>query len=492
MLHSDLVEDLRAFSGKERQRLFLFLKSPYFIGKKEVEAEINLIQCIFQAFADTEIPVQLALERERIFQMLFPGSPYNARALSKIANSALELVRAFIEAEMLQRRSARPVGPFARLVDFFTERGAIEAATRYLKRMERAQETNNSKDVYELSDDWEAENSKSILMTVYSDIKDDVNLLATLQALETFYWIQRLDFLVPLFNLRNFKTILSDAEVDAILKEIELEAHAPWYSSPLGQLYRVTLKFLCDAGADGEAAFDTFMEIFPKYKAQIPEYHLKRFEMLAYNFCVRKFQIPKYREVLFDLYRSRYQSSSQAEEASISSPEFLSIFKTALLQQQFEFARSFADMLRHKIAGIQPSEDYYQLSMAMYSFARKEFDESRAIVTTLNFHDIAYRYFAKLLEIKILYEAGEPDYALLENRLHAFRIMVGRETSLTGEKVRGYDNFYKFTTRLDRLRKSTKKIKTRLQELHDEIETAGTLNEREWLKQKIEELSGRE
>ncbi|MBK9337814.1 MAG: hypothetical protein IPM98_15185 [Lewinellaceae bacterium] len=492
MLHSDLVEDLRIFSGNERHRLFLFLKSPYFIGKKEVEAEINLIQCIFQALSDTEVPVQIGLERERVFQVLFPGSPYNTRSLTKIANSALELVRAFIEAEMLHRRSLRPVGPYARLVDFFTERGAIEAATRYLKRMERVQETNNSKDVFELSDDWEAGNSKSKLMTVYSDIKDDVNLLATLQALETFYWIQRLDLLVPLFNLRNFKTILSDAEVDAILKEIDLEATAPWYSSPLGQLYRVTLKFLCDAGADGEVAFDTFMEIFSKYKAQIPEYHLKRFEQLAYNFCVRKFQIPKYREVLFDLYRSRYQSSSQAEEASIPASEFLSIFKTAIIQQQFEFARSFADMLRHKIAGIQPSEDYYQLSMALYLFAKREFDEARVIVTTLNFHDIAYRYLAKLLEIELLYEGGEPDYGLLENRLHAFRIMIGRETSLTGERVRCYDNFYKFTTRLDRLRKSTKKIKTRLQELHDEIEAVVDIYERKWLKKKIEELSGRE
>ncbi|MEQ1745480.1 MAG: hypothetical protein ABMA02_08645, partial [Saprospiraceae bacterium] len=454
---------------------------------RDISKESVLIGYVVDVLSDAKKKgEQNRLAKEVVHASLFAGRPFNLNTFRNLLVSSLALVHEYIHTERL-RSGVRPVGTQISIVQFFTEKGEIELANKYLQRLERTRSAKNSKDLTDFFLDLETEDYKSNLMAAQTEFKSDLNLLESLNSLEIYFWARRLDLYLSLFNVMGSAPIKSAEEIKAIIESSESALKKPWLDIPLFRLHLLAMRMLQSPGKTAEKFFSQFMAMLNKHKESFSEYHLARLEKTAFNFCSKNFNTPKYRDILFELHKT--QLIREGAEVPVVAITFLSNFKLGILGGQADLVRSYIERNRHQILGPQDSEHYYQFALACYYFSVGEIGLSREIVVTLpNFHDNGYKYFSKLLEIKIFYEGGSADSKLFHARLHGLRMTLDREKALSQEKWNGYDNFVKYALKLDRLRLAENLSEARTTKLLEDVETETELNERFWLKAKILEL----
>ncbi|TNE57354.1 MAG: hypothetical protein EP344_11260 [Bacteroidetes bacterium] len=488
MLNSELVFTLQVLSADERARLEWFLISPYCTDGKDGNTALRLVQHVFNVLDKGE-PEMADLDRTIVYAVLYPGRKFAKQTLNNLVTMTLQWVRQFLMQEMTNR-SMRPVERHAKLANYFRGKGDQSLTAKYLNRLERERLENNSMDDEDYWQAWVAEDAKSQFLGMQTDFRGEFNLRESLQAIDQFYLVKRLSILMSLFNQHRLAPVFAPGEQEACLQELDRWFAKPEYDQPLLQLYRQAILALHHENEAAEQAFETFITLLAKHEKDLSWGYINDFKRIAYNFCVRKYSIPKYKEKLFeifeDLYLTQYRNSNQLIQAN----EFLSVLKTALIRKQFGFVEDFLRQHRHSISGGHPSEEYYRFGLAFYYFYQERFDESRALIVQLNFRDYLFKYVSKTLEIKIFFETGEDDYELVDSSLNALKVAVHREKNMSSDKVDSLRNFVRFARRLYNWVSRPNQKKEVLHNLLQQAKDAPELFERTWLVSKIRVLLG--
>ena len=471
MDNSELVATLRIFSSRERERLLLFLQSPYCTGEAETEKEIVLVRYIFESLQQQVNDGALSIESEMVYDLLFPGKSFRRQTIHNLTTSTLKLVRRFMEAEV-SARTKRPVQEYTAILQFISEKGDIELCNKYINRLDRSRNPEENWDDFDFYLNWRAEVTRSQFLGVHNQMTDDYNLRESLTALEKFYLTERFNSLSALFNQNRLTPILSPEERQAYIDELERWSDRPFFHHPLALLYRKVLLFFHQDGESAEQTFQSFMELLTLHEKKLSLYHLKRLEAFAYNFCARRFSNEKYRNILFDLFQRWIQPERLLSDETIPSSTLLSLIQTGLMSKQYAWVEKFNETYRHRVQGRQPSEEYYLFCRAMYCFHLGEFDTARNIIIRLNFHEIQYKYLAKALEIKLYYETGEEDFNLVESKLSSMAVTLHRERFMPKEKKKRYAQFVNFMMRLNRWRGQLEPDPKRLEALREDVRNA--------------------
>lgn len=488
MVNSELVATLRVLSKDEQQRLTWFVQSPYFNEGREARNEGKLIACILDYLGNA--PQREAdLDPETLYHQIYSGRAYAAQTMNNLSASSLRLVRQFLAVEMTQR-SDRPVFAHRQQLGYFTNKGAYDLGEKYIKRLEREVEKINSPDDLDFLYNWLAEEAKTDFLYMLTEVTDDFNLQGSLLALEHFFLIKRLYIVANLFNQNRLTPVLKEGQMEAYLREIDAWADKPFFQDPIVQLSRKALDFLAlEDPVRAEQEFDAFMALFSEHEETLSLDYKKRFESFAYNFCVGRFNQPKYRNLLFDIFRRKLNPDRLKPEETIQATLFLSLVKTGLVGEEFELIKSFLDTYRTRIVGRHASEEYYQFCLALYHFYTNELDKARNIIITLNFHEPLYKFFCKTLEVKIFFDSGESDFDLVEDKLNALRVAVHRERKMSERNLTPFRHFANFMYRLHRLRCQPQVNPQKLQELIREVDqTQESVSEKIWLLKTLRQL----
>ena len=486
MEKSELVTTLKVFSAPERERLTLFLQSPYCTGHPDTTQELSLVKHILAAFADGQMG-NGRLDRQVIYGVIFPDRAYREQTLSNLASSTLKLIRRFIEAEMLQRMN-RPEQEYSSVIQFLSEKGAIDLCEKYIKRLERSQRSETAWDNLDFYLNWRAEQIKSRFLGMHNLLTDDYNLKESLTALKKYYLVEYLDTLTTLFNQNRLTPLLGPEERQQCLDELENWETLPFFQQVLVQLYLKALLFFHLDGKPAEEAFREFMTLLQEHESHISLYHRKRLEAFAYNFCVRRFNDEEHRNVAFQLFQRWIEPERLNDSATIFANEVLSLVTVGLAGKQFEWIQKFLETYRHRIQGSQPSEDYYRFNLALLLFYQGEFDRAREIIVRLNLPELQYKYLSKTLEIKLFFETGEEDFELVESKLNSLNVALSRETKLPKERKKRYTLFVNFMMRINRWRGQVDRDSNWLEKIAEDLQSAQNTADWRWLTQKVEQL----
>ncbi len=486
MVNSELVATLRVFSEPEKHSLELFLHSPYCTGGKDATKEWLLANQIFDALALGPDGAP-GLKKKALYAAVFPQRAYVPQTINNLATSALKYVRKFIVTQMGQAFD-RPVHNHMQLLHFFREKGDYDLCDKYLQRLERETAQNNSPDHIDLMQAWQAEEVKSDFLGMKTEQKGDFNLKESLAALDQFYLIKRLEVLSTIFNQNSLSPILHEQEVTEFIREVDCWAGKPAYNHPLVQLSRKTLVFLHSGDPGVEQVFEEFRTMLQAREASLSLYYLKRFESLAYNFCARRFREKPYREILFDLLRRRIHPDRLNKEGTIQHIELLSLIKTGIMGKEFELVQALLDTFKHKIKGPQPSALYEDFCQAFIYFYTGRFQEAYQLILQLNFHDTSYKYVHKMLEIRLLFEAAQKDFDLIESKLMAYRVALTRERNISQEKILVQRNFVNTMLHLNNWCRQPYKDWGQLEAIYQEVIDNPVRSERIWLIQKLKDL----
>ena len=139
-----------------------------------------------------------------------------------------------------------------------------------------------------------------------------------------------------------------------------------------------------------------------------------------------------------------------------------------------------------KIFGTNYPDEVFKLNQANYFFHLQQYDKAWQLLEW-NFEDIYLKLAAKRIEVKLLDEQQDVD--LLDSRLNALKVFVHRASpDVISDLIKEMNNaFVRFMQQL--LNPSTTHDKKRVEKIRQRIVEESTVAEREWLFEKLTELT---
>ena len=478
MTKSTLVEILGAFNETEQQRLIDFLRSPWCTPAWQSPEPVELVSHIFESLNQRR---PSRLQKEIIYNRVFPGKPYVFNKLEKLFSSTLKSVRQFIHYEAFTQQCLSAQEHLLQ-AEFFRAKGVYDECGQIYEKLAKWQQNKQKWGVREYTLNWQIELGKHNYKSEVYHKKDDQNLLSTLEALEDLYLSERLFYTCMLLNINQVTPILPSASVSRLVSESAHPQHARFLSSATGSLFKKIVSTL--AGEDqSEDDFELFCNQLDKYQDQMPDFLYSHFESFAINRCVRQFSNPRYQVILFRLLKQRVEEGRSFVDGKISASEFQNVVKIGLMQQEFDWVWQFMQANRHNIYGSQHPEEYFRFNVANYRFYTGQFEKALDVLLTSEYEEIQYKYSAKLMEIKILYELKSD---ILPSKIDAAKIFFYREKHIPQDKKEMYCRFADFMRRL--IRPQTAINPDRVRKLLQELEDDPLIAELFWLKEKLEQL----
>ncbi len=489
MLKSDLFEDLSAFTEVDKERLMLFLDSPYCQNSRTKDDGSRLLRYLIEVLqrADGSEWVNM-LERQRVFEAVFGQVPFHSGRLNRAQHEALCRVREFILVEMSGAEALREKDhTLSRIADFFISRGALKVAKRYLNQLKRRLDKDSSIGQENDRKKWALERLLSWYAIVVSDVSKGANIPNALEALERWYFSQRADLLLAFLNLETQHTLAPDVDARQYVDAFFAQSKASWFRTEIGRLYATAIQTIVGNQEEQERAFEALLMLYLSLRDQIEPYERERFETIIYNFCARNFQFPRYREHLLRLYQQKVNRLATRVEA-IHANTFISLVRMGVYAEDLPFVRRLIAQCRHSMYGPEPSEMYYRLAQAHIAFEERNYSDSLYLLNGLHFEDLSLQYILRVLEIKNFYELKAE--TSVESRLHALRMALSRDHQLPQAKRRAFQVFYSIATRLWRLYLTPREQRRTgsIRKLRQDIQQHSGVIETRWCQSKLNEL----
>lgn len=481
MLASKLVQTLLLFDAHERQRFEDFLHSPFFFnGKKAPALSIHLYQYLNETIQQE--PDACLLDRAYVYSCLFGNEEPVKGKLEKVMSHLQKCVEQFIA--VCYSENQREEEQKKALVRFFR----IKKADRYFKKattqLEAYQKKIQRKDEDYFYNNYWLERERSHYLLFNNSRKDELNLKATIQHLDIFYFVTRLDLLNNLFAQNLYHSQADRAEHREKLEQwLPLLDVSALEQTPHILLKRKMLQFLA---FDQDAHYEEVRALTNTWQHEIPEPELKVLAALFRNYSIWKYNhgASAYLEELFSLYQEHLSLGLLYYDGGLLPSTFKNLVDVGLKCKQFDWVLQFLQEYQHKIKGTLHPKEVYQYNLANYYFYSKAYEKALDLLSG-QYEDIYYKIDARRLEIKIYYELQSP---LLESRIEAFRIMILRLSAqqLTKVQREGNKNFVLILTQI--MHYKTLHNSKRISKIRQNIKSR-IVGDQQWLSEKLNQLA---
>lgn len=456
-----LIELLGSFNARDWKRFRNFVASPYFNRQPEPVQLCDWLWARAPAFA--------GLEREQVWDAVFPGQPCDERRLHYLLSQLLELAERFVGYETLHHDDA---AVSMATIEGLSSRGLDKHYRFNAEAFSRALSASPLRDArhfflcYRLGD----------LERAHFDRQGQRRLHESAQAaadcLDHFYLTEKLKYTCAMLNSQAATTAPFHLHwFDELRRALDGRPLPP--EAPGIEVYFRILRLLTRESADED--FRHLKFLLPQCAARFEKGEMATLYEYALNYCIR--QIRKVREEYVAetllLYEQGVESGLLLGQTGKLSPwHFKNIIKLALRLRRFDWAEQF---IRDKNALLDDDfkADALHYNLAELFFYTHRYDEALRHLNRVEFTDVYYNLGAKVMLAKIYYETDALDP--LESLLHAFRIYLRRNKILSEDVRRAYLNFI---TLLRRLLRATP---DGLAGLRRQVEKTESLTEKNWL-----------
>ncbi len=449
--------------------------------------EIRLLQYLMHVIHCPNAEEQIRLlNRERVYKEITKNSTFNQARFSRIQHAALLQLRKFIHQRTLSAKDVELDA--AVLAEFFMERGAFQIAQLYIAQLQRwlqreREEVYSHENLQRQVAAWRALSRFSLYT---SDKNAAIFLHQAITCVERQYLFQKADLLLSLLNLSYQRQMPLEEDPEALCRAFLESENSFFLSTPLGQMYAAALQTMLASAASQKQAFDTLTKLYEEHFTRLGKEEREHFEPIIFNFCVRHFGEPKYREYLLHLYQRQVDQLKNARAGAIHANKFISLVRLGIYAKDIDFVQRLVEQCRQNIYGEEDSLSYYSLAKAHLYFEKRKYREVLYLLQQLSFGEPEYQYLLRMLELRTLYEMGED--RLFEGRLHAFRVALTREKDLSRDRKEALKRFHQYLSALWRYRdrakiqplRDTSRLRARLQK--------GRIPEEAWFQEKLKEL----
>ncbi len=482
MINTDLIKILSALDKKGRKRFLQFLESPYY--------NTHLPTAKLGRYLLKEIDKNggLHLDKNQILNKLFPNKEDGEAWLYNMLSKILKLAVSFIG---LNRQSEKSM-----ISHYHQIQGLIELELpQYCNKVEKdytaglaALSTNQSEQFLEHYFFQEALDSQFVAEGLR---KDDIALLEKNLALDSFYLAQKLRITCDMLSRNeiintNYQTtaisFLKNQSEKLLNEENKIQSFLIYYHA---------LSFM--ENRDDKQAFYAFTQMLEERKSDYPVYEKWILYNYALNHCIRKINTgnPDFYIELHRLYLSMLQDGTLTNKGHLTQWDFKNIVTVGLRIHDFDWTEQF---IKNYASYLHPEEKENALSFNLASLylAKKDFVTALRQLQEVEFTDPAYHLGAKIIQIKCYFELKEEDAFL--SLVEAFKKYINRNRILGSYKKLANKAFLRFTGELfdiyiNKHGYRNKEKVAHLDALHKKLENETAIANKDWLFEKLADLS---
>ncbi len=422
---------------------------------------------LFNQLEEQYFLLRLTPQRERIYQVLFPETPYDDQKLRLECRYLLQTLEAWLQWRSWQKEHK----DHSLLLSAYRNLGLSKHFERTARKAQQQQEKSSLKNHRFHYQQYLIE-EELYLFQSRAGRGRPLNLQQQEDALQK----AMLSYKLRLACLSLAHQRVSGVQYKiAMLPEILDQALDPIYAKePAIAIYHHA--YLMFTEPDNEAAFRDFEDLLFNCLDQFPEQEGRDLVLLGINFCIR--QINKKGESYFNealgLYRQGLEKDLLREDGYLSAFTFSNIVIIAIRSGEVKWASQFIEQYKRQLAPNR-RQAIYALNAARLAYHLSEHREALLLLHQFSDRDFIHQLSAKILQLKIFYEGG--DFQLLAAHIKNTRAYLRRvKTDSYHKQI--YINIFSLT---DQLMKLPPYDQEKRNALRQQIINTEPLTEKEWL-----------
>jgi hypothetical protein len=475
MEQSKFIRALIKLDQKQRQRYIDFLYSPYFNKNTDVRALVEAV-----------IDPDAVLEKEWLYQKIYPGKTYEERRISDLMYLALKLLEDFLAEEQYAKqvwsRKLNLLG-YIREQDVYELKNGVQ---RDISEIRQAKPYRDSEYFYE---EFLYQSEADRIFLNQSRITEDQSLQKKVDQLDIFYLSAKLRDSCEMLNRERIVSArheyhLLDSLVANITQNIERYACYPAIS-----IYYNIYHMLTDT-ANESWFFIVKEEIFRSMNLFGVDEQRSLYGYLQ-NYSIRKLNSgqPEYYSELLEIYRNMIAGGLMNRENKNLQWDLKNMVAIALRLKEYEWTYNTIQQMKAELPP-EVRDNAHTYYLANYYYETKDYKKATRLLHSVDFTDVYYNLDSKAMLLKIYYEQEEEEafYALVA----AFKAYLLRNKLVSEDLLVLYANLVKFArkafafkTQLPYQRKRNAK---QIVALKDKITQTQQVANITWLMKEVEQL----
>ncbi len=476
MKNSELIVLLKSFDKKELKQLDKYIRSPFFNENPKL---IELFEYLMQFAPKYNSPY---LERTVIFEAFFPDKDYQKNKgldLRRLISQLNKLVEAFIDYVMINQKKHQSILK-AYSLDYYKKRGLDKHYVKLSQYLDK-----EKKGYIDVSVEYyyrkRFASLKDYNFFSSKDLAKATNKLKnSVEYLDIFYLLTKLQSTCLILSSGRLLRIEQDQA--SIMDLLNNTQKSLYWKNPLIQIYFYAVSCLLEKAK--EADFEQFRWLLKEHVALFPIQELRQLYVYAKNYCIQKTRqgFFEYNYTLFELIEIELEQGIIYEQGKVLDSYFRYIIRVALRLQKWDWVKQFLASHEDKILSSHPKE-VFQFSQANLAYHQKDYDQVLELIKYDNFKNIIHQLSCRVLLLKVFYDTEELD--LLEANINSLKTFLYRNKLISTRQQNQYKNF---ANMLHQIQNTAPKQSERIDKLLQKIDDTKELSQRNWLKEKLEEL----
>ncbi len=473
MQNNKVFSILQKFDKYEQNRLRKFVQSPYFNRNERLEKLLEILLKNINAGNLT-----ISLDRIEIWDKIGHKNTYDDVKLRKDFSDLLRLTEKFIAQEHYEKNGLYEAefllaGINEKKINKL-ESGTIKSAARLLDRFPLKSSDLYyhkfalEKQVFLLNQDIQAKSEKKNIETVSKN-------------LDIFYISEKLRYYCYILGSR--RVVVHDYDLQMMKQVIRQVENFNYSKIPVIAVYYQNYLTLSDG--ENEAHYFRLKELLDKYALDFPRVEAFNLYSSTLNYCTRKVNSgqAKFLNEYFDIMVDFLEKEIIFLDDHLDVQVFRNIVVTALRLKEFSWAEKF---IPKYIERIRPKyrNNTLTFNLARLHWYQKNHKKVIELLRTVEYENLGYNLISKTMLLTTYYDTNEiePLYSLLES----FRAFLNRHKEIPQHRRSLYLNLIRFTKKMVNTIPNDKKA---ILKLHKEITETKSLANKDWLLEKLAELS---
>ena len=300
--------------------------------------------------------------------------------------------------------------------------------------------------------------------------------------LDCFYFVQKLKNQCDALSYQN--TLALKAEMEQIPGLLQYLEQSPFVEVPLIRAYLLALKMLLNP--DDETAFHSLRALLQTQGEQLDKKEQHTLFIHLMNYCIDT-RINKGRTdffgELFQLYQVALDQEIILEEGMLDPFHYKNIITVGLRLEAFEWTERFIQKFTQRLPEAHQA-NALTYNLAKVYFQKEEYEKVIEQLREVEYQDVVYALGAKLMLLKTYFEVK--DFLPMDSLADSFRIFLFRNKRISKEVKQQYLNVLRFTKKLSHIQPGDAKA---LKKVREQVAGCKALADKQWILEKIEELS---
>jgi hypothetical protein len=473
MLNTKLFQLLQTLNVYELNRFGKFLCSPYF---NEDERLVNLFEVLAPHFKKQ---THESLEQKKIWKEVHSDKKFHQLKFARLFSDLLKKLEEFLVIDNLKQSESSKQ---RKLLLHLTEKKLAKHYPESAKLARKKLEATTYRDGEYYLQLFKLESVHNNFLELQNQCSTEKNLLQTIEALDAFYLINKLNYLAAVLHYKNFLSLEADV---ALMSEVLNHLKRNKYEDipAIAIHHRIVLSLM---EPQKEEHFYELKNLLTKNYLLFPKPNARNMYAFAINFCIRKINFGKleYVKELFGLYQQMLKTALLTDkEGIISQFDYKNIVTVGLRAGDAKWTEKFIRDYKNNIPKAD-RQNAYTFNLAKLCFYQKKYAQVLPLLQNVVYSDIFYQLDSKTTLMKTYYELG--DYLPLMSLKESFRILLRRKKIISEQNRTNYMNFIRLTMKLYR---ADVKDKKKITGLKKQINELSNVADKGWLLEKVNEIS---